>query len=238
MDLEKLTKFAIDTLSEYFYVSAITLSRPVSRFAPVPTATSEGIYSPRNIRLGPRLNPKLFGFLAVSIVLGATINALIPHRLKPPELLTSVILGIVSWVTYGVLIHGLCKLLRGNGSLIDTLSVTLQLFGVLYVVSSFLGVVFGTVSQVPFVNDLLIKGGHYTWKFAEKPVLFYFVIHAILLCIYLPIALRKVHEFGWVKQLVLVLPAVIVMVFISLAIYKSTGSLDTMIALSLMKLDA
>ena len=221
MEPDKLLAFATDNLSQYFQVVVATLVRPVSRFEPIPEPTSERPPDSKG-RFGSRLDPRLFAFMVLSVIIGVTLNSLVPAREPPPTLLTAVLATVVVWFAYGTIVHALCKLLRGRGTYYETLSVTLQLFGVLYLLCSFLTLLTGSVVTIEVVATHVRAIGWIGEWIVDSPIMFYFLFQAVLMLIYLPIALRRVHHFGWLRQLALSVPAVAVIVSLNKMMFTIT----------------
>jgi hypothetical protein len=113
VDLEKILKFITQNLPEFFEVLVATLIHPVARFQ---LASSTIFPSPSGIvtkGIRPEgatwLDPKLFAFAAVSIVIGTMINDLIPGRRKGPDLFANVIVLLTLWFFCSTGLHILCK---------------------------------------------------------------------------------------------------------------------------------
>ena len=229
MDFEKLLKFGTDYLSDYFWVFITTVRSPTLRFQPLLTSPDgqSAIAFPSRPRVtvaGPRLNPKLLSFVLISIFVGSTINALIPGRKVGPDFGTTGVIVVASWFFYSCLTHWVCLLLRGRGTFVQTLSVSLQLLAVLYVVSSFAAFIWGTSVTVPQLGTSLASLGWVAELLVSDPVSMYFLVHFGLLAVYLPIAVKHVHGFGWLRQVILGMLAAVITLF-GIASYVSTGIL-------------
>ena len=89
-----------------------------------------------------QLDSKLLVFAVISVFVGTTVNALIPGVKTSPDITTliSIIVIIGYWFLSGTILHWFCKLLRGRGSYLYTLSISIQVFLILYVLSSFITV--------------------------------------------------------------------------------------------------
>lgn len=237
MDIEKLLKFATDYLSDYFWVVVATLKNPSIRFNPVPLsmATQEGIVVDSTVHpenAGSKLSPKLFSFMIISIFLGSTINALIPNRKEGPEFVTSAIIITLSWFTYSTTIHLLCKVLKGRGTYEETLSVSIQLFSVLYLVSSFAALMFAFIVGQSQIQSWVDTARQEAAWLIRNPVYIYFFIQFTLLVIYLPFALQRVHRFSWTRKWALLVLGILCIIALALLqsvfailIYKIKGLL-------------
>ena len=228
MDPDKVFKFLVDNLADWSRVTVLTLVRPVMRFrtVPVESGNSSSIIGEYNSEKEFWLNPQLLAFALLSIVLGLAINALIPDRKPGPGLLASVIIILTYWSVYGSVLHGICLLLRGKGRYLETLSVTLQVLSTMYVVTSFLSLFAATLLTLPQL-DRWVRAVPVIGKLSlEEPILVFFVIGTALLMIYVPLAMRSVHKFGWIRTVVLMLIPPLT-VWVPIAIYQKTGLLPS-----------
>ncbi|MBE7467791.1 MAG: hypothetical protein HS114_01455 [Anaerolineales bacterium] len=233
MDLTKLFEFSTDNVSEYLSIFILTLQNPILRFQPSnqnPDSQSVIISPPskqKGYDHGPRLSPKLISFVIISIFIGATINGFIPNRKQGPEFQVVVIFIIAFWFVSSGLTHLLCKLFKGKGTLLDTLSISLQLVSVLYVVGSFAALLLGVLITLPQITPFLSALGSPGQQFIIDPINIYFLVHFVLISVYLPIALKHVHGFGWWQLIAIgILSALIARIpqaLISKVIYDATG---------------
>lgn len=211
MNIEKLLEWGSEYFSDYFSVFISTLLKPTTRFKPVIERSEErDLVLPRRIvnsYLGPNLNPRLFGFMVISILIGATLNSIIPGRPPAADLLTTSVITIAVWVGYSISIFLLCKIIGGKGTFLETMSVSLQLLAVVYVVSNFIIFIWGSVARISFVHHLLKDS--YVGLVVEQPVFLYYPVQFILVLFYLPIALKHMHRFGIARLLVIgIIPTV------------------------------
>jgi hypothetical protein len=226
MDPDKLLKFFADNLADWSRVTYMTLIAPVSRFA-LAVVNTEAHASA--IAGGEKptefwLNPKLLWFAAFSALLGITLNGLLPKRVPAPPLTTAVAVIFGSWFMYGSLIHIVCKLLRGTGHYLHTLTVSMQVSATLYVVVSFLSLLVATLSTVPQISAVISEIPFIGLALVDEPALFFFLIGTVLFSIYQPLALRQIHRFGWLRTAFIgLLPYAFV--WLSIAIYHRTGVL-------------
>lgn len=201
MDFHSLYQFVIDYLSEYFMILLAIVRNPIIYFSPLPyTSRSEISLSITNKDFAPknyRLSPKLFTYILISILLGSTVNALIPDRIDAPNLQTIFIVLLLFWITYSTLVHVVCKSLKGQGKYIQTLSITLQLTSTFYVLSSFAAFMMSIITQVDLIYRFLSDNGGVFKALANNPAQYFFGIQFILLFIYVPIALKRIHMFPW-----------------------------------------
>ena len=224
MNLEEIIRFATQYFSDYFATSIATLVKPRIRFTPRSSKTTNKIIQvnepSREIQLGAELDPRLYSFVLINIFLGVKINSLIPvssiSQFSSPDLMTTMAVIGVFWLIASSLIHLVCKILRGRGSYIDTLSICLQLISVLYVTSCFLTLVITSVSRFPYVIYPLLKNQPNSISFVtEEPIFTFFIVRFALFVIYFPLALREVHRFGGIRaSLVSIIVAPIITFFV------------------------
>lgn len=224
MDLESLYKFAVENFSQYFKVTVDTLIRPGLHFAPVAVA-ADGQEAGLPARTGSKLNPQLVGFAVLSMFLGLTLNSLINKRLEGEYLFVIEIVGLLFWGLYAVIVHLLCKLVRGHGSLLDTVSVTIQIFATLYVVCSLLATTLAMMVLLKPVKSFVSGLGSIGEMVAENPVVLFFLFNTILLVIYLPIGLKPVHGFNLLQQIAVAVPTGFVVLVHGIAMIALTGAL-------------
>ena len=203
MDLEKALQFVTKYLSDYFFVFISTLRSPRAKFNPLLKESSEDKKILRLYRTdtyGAKINPKLFGFLVINIFIGYNLIRLIPSESNQIDFPSTAIVTLFFWFMYSVIIHFFFSLFGGRGSLADVLSVSLQLFGVLFVVTSFLTLIFASLILTPLINEKVITYfGLNTNIFVQSPILLHFIIELLLLFIYLPIALSYVYRIGYLR---------------------------------------
>ena len=184
-------------LSEYLTVAVATLRYPGVRFASPPDVVRVE-HSTRAIQLGPSLSPKLLTFVLLSAVLGTTLNHfLLPRGSDRPEFQVAAVFVVLYFVFSSVVAYVLCRLLGGNGSFVDTMSVSLQLLATLYVASSVLAIVISAVLSPRLIGSQAAQ--------LVTPVSIYFSLQLVTLAIYFPMALRPVHALKPLASIALVL---------------------------------
>lgn len=231
MDIEKLLGFVNDYLSDYIAVFIGTLRKPTIVFEPSTKSAEEQQklivqYKERAYGVGAQINPKLFGFVLISIFIGSTLNALIPGKPAGPDIKTTFVVLFASWLAFSVALHLLCLLFQGKGTFLQELSICLQLLATLYVVSSFSALVWGIVASLPQITATLPPLGSVAELLVKEPAYMYFFIHFILLAIYLPIAIKHVHKFGWLRQLTVGILVPPVAAFFGIVLFIKTNTLS------------
>jgi len=233
VDIQKLLEWGTTYFSEYFSVFISTLRRPVTRFEPVVSeAKQQRLYVPNKsspASVDSSLNSKLFAFIIISIFIGSTLNSIVPGQppvpgqpLSPDIITTSIVTAAV-WFAYSVSIYGVCRLLGGKGNFWETISISLQLLAVIYVVSNFATLIWSIIAQVLLfykVNGTIIELNDMIKLpdiFMSQPFLIYYFIQFGLMIIYLPLSLKPIHKFGFIRRVcVNVVPIVITFLMVSL----------------------
>jgi len=224
MDAVKIIKFFTENVIEWTRITVQTIVNPISRFRLVelPSNATTKIIAPKTER-ELWLNPKLLVYTVVSIVLGLTINALIPDRDAGPDLFQSVVVVFVYWIIGCSLLYKFCRLLGGRGTYSETLSVLLQVTGSLYVLSSFLSLLMAVPISLLF-SDETLNSINFGFLSIPYTVAGFFVINGILHFIYYPITLKPVHKLGW-KQVFLIWVFLLFLYLIQLYVYQVFGIL-------------
>lgn len=224
MNIEQLLKLGTEYFSSYLTVLISTLRAPGERFRPLPKSKDKGVTvlhaGISASYIGPGLSPQLFGFMIISVLIGATLNSVVPGRPPSPDFLTTSVVTISVWIGYSISVFLLCKILGGKGSFLETMSVSLQLLAVVYVVSNFVTFIWGSIVRPSVVRGLLQSG--ILRPIVDYPILIYYPVQFFLMLIYLPLALKHVHRLNRVRQIVV---AVVPVVWTFWAIVSFSGNL-------------
>ena len=135
----------------------------------------------------------------ISIFIGFTISTLIPGVNPQPGFATSAVVIGFYWLLYSVLVHIVCQIFAGKGTFSQTISISLQLLSVIYVVASFVALIWGTFVTGTRFGSLLASTGNLPFYLVERPIYVYFVVQFVLLTFYLPIAVKRIHGFNWFR---------------------------------------
>ena len=132
MDFEKLLKLSLEHLSEYVEVFVTTFQSPRLRFSPLVSQGREqtSILTSSHqddAHSTSRINPKLLVFVLISIFLGLTVASFVPGRKEAPDIVKAILLVVCFWFAISSLLYLICKLLRGRGSFVETVSISLQI---------------------------------------------------------------------------------------------------------------
>jgi hypothetical protein len=228
MDIDKLLKMVVDYLSDYVSAFAAILQNPTLHFRPVPGAVPAAGNAEIYPEPGPsarsvRLDPRLFSFALLSIFAGSTINALIPGAPAPPDFPTTAVIVLATWFFYSFVIFALARLLGGPGTFWETISISLQVFSVLYVISSFGALLWAGLAQAPQVRAALLSLRlRPLGLLISQPVLVYFILQFLLLAVYLPLSMKHVHRLNRVEQLLVGLFSLVI-ILIGYTLYPIIG---------------
>jgi hypothetical protein len=129
-------------------------------------------------------------FLVFCTLIGATVGSLIPGRPPINDRTTVAVTVVVLWTFTSVLIHVVCKILRGHGTLNNTILSMLQILAVAYVVSNFLTML--TTSAAALYPPA--KAALASINLAEPGTLI-LSIQFVMLALYTPFVLTSVHRF-------------------------------------------
>src|ERR1051325_11357517 len=200
MEVEKLIKFAIEHLSDYLRTFLAIVRNPKLEFHPEEVVIEDNLLNPRSDLkvVKARLNPKLFSFLLLSICIGSVLNTYILGRRAAPEFVITVVIVLACWLLFSFLVYAICKVFGGRGTLLQTVSLNLQMSSVIYVLSSFVTFLWGTIitniySGIPpnylqgLIGETLIR----------EPIYAYFVVQFILILVYLPVANKQFHKLNF-----------------------------------------
>jgi Yip1-like protein len=225
MDIDKWMQFAIANFSQYFSVTVETLTRPGLRFAPVAVPAGGEEAGIATGKTGSQLNPQLVGFAVLSMFLGLTMNSLITKQPSGKELVAIEIVGLLFWFLYAAVVHFFCKLVKGRGTFLETVSVTVQVFATLYVLCSVLATTLAMIILIKPVKAYVAGlGGGLGQMVTDNPVTLFFLIHTILLLIYLPRALKPVHGFNLLQQIAVAIPTGFLILVHGVAMLFLTGT--------------
>lgn len=229
MDLQQLLELITKNFAEYYMVFIATLVKPTIRFHPVadnPSSDSDTRHiaiTPQEKTISAQLNPKLLSFVVISIFIGITVNGLIPNRIPGLGIVLSTIVIMGFWFIYSTFLHWICKGLGGRGAYLETISISVQVLSVLFVLSSFLTVLISSALQIEKVNNWGLNAGGIISIITEYPFGIFFMIQTLLLLIYLPLSIPNVHHFEQSQKVSIALIGAVPFVFFSILLYLATG---------------
>lgn len=230
MDIEKLIKFMVHYLSDYWWFFSETLRKPTLKFKLLspPDDIVPNIDAP--VRLTDlhrfRLNPKLISFAVLSVFIGSTINELIPNRNTAGfDIVTTFLITMALWFFYSFLFFIVCKIFNGKGSFEETLGIGLQLLSVIYVIASLFaylgGLIVSTFQSQSLVGFFTATTTLPTSTATFRPIVLFFYAEFFLWILYMPMALKVIHHFGRVRQIVVGFIAATVFLILNLSFYSS-----------------
>jgi len=197
MELEKLLKISIEYLSEYFGVLFSTIKSPRIQFPPKLSTDDRVVILSSDSVTNTRLNTKLLSFVLISIFIGSVLNTNIPGRNQGPDFVSMTIMILGYWFLFSFLVHVFCRSFGGGRAFTETLSVNLQVFATIHVLSSFVTFLWGVVIKGFGSEKIEIYlQGYLPKTVIESPIYAYFVVQFILVLIYLPLANRRLHGLG------------------------------------------
>lgn len=184
MDIEKAVSFFPQYLSEYLSILFLTLKNPKIRFAPSELPKHEksilhviGEYPEKT---GIKLNPKLIGYLILSVFIGSVLQGITPNHPPIEETLTLIIILMAIWLFLSACFFFVFRSFGGKGGFGDTISVSLQLLASIYVIASMIALL---ITALFFVSD----------KSFGISYLIYLTAQILLLIVYLPLGLKELH---------------------------------------------
>jgi hypothetical protein len=180
VDIEKIVTFVSEYASTYFHAFVNTLRHPSVQFQP--TRTSSLVLGSDS--RSSRVSPELFTFAVLSIIVGLLLRSISPLA-QQAGLLPEAIMVLVFWSIFAAVLHGALRSVGGRAIFVDTATITLQVFGVIYVICNAAALIARTLAQIPSFARFL------SGKTAE--IVIYYPLQLTLLCVYLPIALRGPH---------------------------------------------
>lgn len=131
------------------------------------------------------------------IVVGATMQTLIPEANHPDRFFTANFLFYTIWFFVGCIIHLTYKSLwLYKGDFFELLLTIFQRMTIIYLVANFIALIFSNLVRIfsVHIDTLVSEAPPFITVFIDKPFLFYFIIQGILLFIYLPPIIRNVYR--------------------------------------------
>lgn len=199
MELDKILRLSVEYVSDYVEDFLHVIRRPGFQLQPTPVIAESASISTPNPSLDSvrrRIDPRLVRFLIISIFLGSVVNGRIPGRSPSQEFLVTIVILIVYWGLFSALSHIVCWMFGSRTTFTETLSACLQVFAVVYVLSSCCGFLYGTIVQ----NFNLGLSPLYFRLLGEHPIYAYFVSQFLLTLPYLIIAMKRVHKLTFQRR--------------------------------------
>lgn len=155
--------------------------------------------------------------VAISIFIGATIGATIPGRPKFADRATVLVVVCGVWIFLGLIIHLVCRLLRGEGTLGASVVAIVQALAAVYVASNLVTMILvrsaGAFLADSGVGDLL----------AKNPGGALVLLQCVALLYYIPASLAAIHRFRRVALVVVALFSALCSLVIFLPIATAGG---------------
>ncbi|MFC1621260.1 hypothetical protein ACFL2G_03040 [Candidatus Omnitrophota bacterium] len=227
MDFDKIIKMVQTYSNDYIVSFYKILLKPTSafqRYQPSKNHSRIIIASANdNTSAGLQIEKRIISFVLISIAIGVILNSFVPSRKYSGEFFSNMVIVFICWLFFVFYTHFLCRLFRGTASFLHTLSVSLQVFSALYVVSSFLNLAGGALVTMPFIASKLLTFGRLGDSIVNNPIYIYFIAQFILLNVYLPIAIKNIHGFGRIRPILIGVILSSLWVLLGIAFYLDLG---------------
>lgn len=214
-----------NALSIYLHTLVRTLTNPKPAFRPVLVSAEEQGFSTLSLEpaQSSRLNPGLFHFAITSVVLGTLLKSIGGSMPDTAGMATATVVVLIFWLFLSGVAHALAHILGGGASIVESVTVTIQIFAAVYVLANFLGLLFFLITGT-WVLAAVNQAG-----FSTEVATFigtargYFLIQGILLAIYLPFAIRNTHRLGWVRAVLVFGLIAVTATLLNIFLYKVSG---------------
>jgi hypothetical protein len=134
---------------------------------------------------------KRLSFLVLATLIGATLGSLIPGRPPIGDRTTVAVTVVALWTFTSVMIHIVCRIFRGKGTLDATVLSMLQILAVAYVFSNLVTMVITSAEAVfPSMRDAMRSSG------LDAPGTLILLLQFLMLLVYTPLVLKGVHRFA------------------------------------------
>jgi hypothetical protein len=202
MDLDKIVRSASEYVGEYLHVFFATLRQPTVMFKPVQlpsTGISLDTTRPET-ETARTANPRLISFALVSIFIGKTLYMIgasnVDGSNAAPSWIIHFVFTFTFWISIGAIAHLSSRMLAGKGDLLTTMTITIQVLAVTYVVSSFAGMIARVILRGLGYRNTMIFGMFTVFLVME-------MTRFLLLAVYLPPALRETERLTTPKAVLL-----------------------------------
>ncbi len=226
MEILDVISFVEKYLVEYARIFLRTLVHPTARFRRLQTTSANNIPVKTNDVTaigGAGSRPQEMAFVLISIFLGSVINSFVPDREFPGDIVGQIVVISFCWLFFATYTHALCRISRGKAAFEQTLWISLQVFSILFVVSSFINLVGGVFVRQPRVSSFLVSTGKLGSAIASDPFYIYFFVQFALLNVYLPLALKAIYHFGWIRLILIAIALSVPWVLFGMAFSSDIG---------------
>lgn len=169
--MKDILELVLEFVGEYFAYFFNTLINEDSWFDPIE-------FERKGKRVST-IDPKLILFSIINLLIGSVLlNTIVRRDLS--DLTQFIVVSIALWIIWSTLVFLLGFLFKLKiSSYFQSLSISLQVFGVAYVLASLTTVIYSAISEKTFIEKLLI----------------YFIAQLIYLSIFLTLALFKNYNY-------------------------------------------
>jgi len=225
MTLKELLEVPGDALSRYVYTLVRTLANPRPAFRPIAVSTEEQGISPLIFEpsQGSRLNPGVFRFAVTSVVLGTLLKSIGGSIPDTVGMATATVVVLTFWLLLSGAAHVTARLIGGTASPVESVTVTIQVFGAVYVLANFFGLLFFLIAGTWAVGAVTPDGLSAPFTTFLGAARWYFLFQGILLAIYLPFAIRNTHRLGWVRTALVFGIVALCATLLNLFLYQSSA---------------
>jgi hypothetical protein len=189
VNIEKIVKFASEIGRNYY----LTVLAILVEWRTVYSEDRPKEQSPDAVLTA--MDGRTYSFLAINVFLGLTcfVGAL-GEVVKPREITLAVVVPIfVLWTLLAVIIHWIAKLFRSDGTFLETLAVCMRVLSLAFFMAGAL-----SLTAVTALKPLL--SGFDTKKVVG---ILFLVTQVVMLGLYLPTSMRRVHRGTLAFQLVI-----------------------------------
>jgi hypothetical protein len=154
------------------------------------TWASEVLTKPSGVVLNSSSPSTIFVHLLISALVGGTLGAIIPGRPPVSDRATTAVVVVVLWIFTSLFMHFACRIMRGKGTVNQTILSVIQLLAVAYVCSTFLALLVTSArAAYPFMQH------YFENTFVDSPGGILLFFQFLIMAVYTPIILKSVHRF-------------------------------------------
>jgi hypothetical protein len=215
-----------DAVSWYIHTLVLTLTNPRPAFPPI-AVSAEGRVFPESAQEF-RLNRGVFSFAIASVVLGTILKSVPGSFPDNAGMVGATVVVLIFWLLFSAAAHALARLAGGGASFLQSITVTVQVFGTVYLVANFLALLWFMITGSWAVAGI--------GRIVSSPALSlpvrsffetaraYFLIQGILLAIYFPFAIHNTHRLSWLRTIIVFgILFTVCIVLMNVSLHASTG---------------
>jgi hypothetical protein len=211
-----------DGLSWYFHVLVQTLRNPKVAFAPTAVPAEGRLLTEESQQF--RVDRRLFYFAIASVIFGTVLKTVPGSVPDNAGMIGATVVVLTCWLALSACAHAVARAIGGKANFVESVTITVQVFAAVYVVTNFLALVWfmirGSwgVAGIGRINSSLDFSPPFR-SFLETARA-YFLIQGILLAVYCPIAVHNTHRISWRRAIVVFgIIFVLGILFVNLSLY-------------------